>query len=70
MELLEGKMQGTSSPDSVSTRLRKVAELAKQAPDMVFTTLAHHVDVILLKEAFHLTRKDGASGVDQQTAAE
>ena len=37
---------------------------------MVFTTLAHHVDVILLKEAFHLTRKDGASGVDQQTAAE
>ena len=70
MELLEGKMQGTSSPDNISTRLRKVAEQAKQAPDMVFTTLAHHIDVILLKEAFHLTRKDAASGVDQQTAAE
>ncbi|WP_428559796.1 MAG: reverse transcriptase domain-containing protein [Solidesulfovibrio sp. DCME] len=70
MELLEGKMQGTSSPENISTRLQKVAELAKQAPDIVFTTLAHHVDVILLKEAFHLTRKDGASGVDQQTAAE
>ncbi len=63
-------MQGTSSPENISTRLQKVAELAKQAPDIVFTTLAHHVDVILLKEAFHLTRKDGASGVDQQTAAE
>ena len=70
MELLEGKMQGTSSPDNISTRLRKVAEQAKQAPDMVFTTLAHHIDVVFLKEAFHLTRKDAASGVDQQTAAE
>ena len=63
-------MQGTSSPDNISTRLRKVAEQAKQAPDMVFTTLAHHIDVVFLKEAFHLTRKDAASGVDQQTAAE
>ena len=63
-------MQGTSSPDNISTRLRKVAELAKQATGMVFTTLAHHIDVVFLKEAFHLTRKDAASGVDQQTAAE
>ena len=63
-------MQGTSSPENISTRLQKVAELATQAPGMVFTTLAHHIDVIFLKEAFHLTRKDAASGVDQQTAAE
>ena len=34
MELLEGKMQGTSSPENISTRLQKVAELAKQAPDV------------------------------------
>ena len=63
-------MQGTSSPDNISTKLRKVAELAKQAPGMVFTTLAHHIDVVFLKEAFHLTRKDAATGVDQQTATE
>ncbi|WP_428561419.1 MAG: hypothetical protein ACP59X_18900 [Solidesulfovibrio sp. DCME] len=70
MELLEGKMHGKSSPESVSTKLQKVADLAKQAPEMVFTTLAHHIDLVFLKEAFHLTRKDAASGVDQQTAAE
>ena len=63
-------MQGTSSPENVSTKLRKVAELAKQAPEMVFTTLAHHIDLVFLKEAFYLTRKDAATGVDQQTAAE
>jgi len=36
---------------------------------MVLTTLAHHIDVELLEEAHRLTRKDGAAGVDGQTAA-
>lgn len=35
---------------------------------MVFTTLAHHIDVEMLREAFHRTRKDGAPGVDKVTA--
>jgi RNA-directed DNA polymerase len=35
---------------------------------MVFTTLAHHIDLELLREAYRCTRKDGAVGVDQQTA--
>lgn len=37
---------------------------------MVWTTLAHHIDFELLKEAYRLTRKDGAVGVDGQTAKE
>ncbi|HEX7625286.1 MAG TPA: group II intron reverse transcriptase/maturase [Anaeromyxobacteraceae bacterium] len=37
---------------------------------MVFTTLAHHIDQELLQEAYRLTRKDGAVGVDHQTAQE
>jgi RNA-directed DNA polymerase len=37
---------------------------------MVFTTLAHHIDRELLREAYRLTRKDGAVGVDDQTAQE
>lgn len=37
---------------------------------MVFTTLAHHIDRELLLEAYRLTRKDGAVGVDHQTAQE
>ncbi len=63
-------MQGTSSPESVSTRLQRIAELARKAPVMVFTTLAHHIDMELLQEAYRKTRKDGAPGIDGQTAAE
>jgi group II intron reverse transcriptase/maturase len=37
---------------------------------MSWTTLAHHVDEELLHEAFRLTRKDGAPGVDGQTASQ
>jgi RNA-directed DNA polymerase len=37
---------------------------------MVFTTLAHHIDLELLREAYRCTRKDGAVGVDHQTAEE
>jgi RNA-directed DNA polymerase len=64
----EGKMTGKSSPDDVSTRLRRIAELARQAPSMVLTNLAHYIDGDLLREAYRRTRKDGAPGVDGQTA--
>jgi group II intron reverse transcriptase/maturase len=37
---------------------------------MAFTTLAHYIDVDWLREAYHRTRKDGAVGVDEQTASE
>lgn len=37
---------------------------------MVFTTLAHHIDLELLHEAYRKTRKDGAPGIDGQTATE
>ncbi len=63
-------MNGTSSPESVSTRLQGIAELARRSPGMVITTLAHHIDIDLLREAWRLTRKDGAVGVDGQTAGE
>ncbi len=37
---------------------------------MVFTTLAHHIDMEWLQEAYQRTRKDGAPGIDGQTATE
>jgi len=37
---------------------------------MSFTTLAHHIDLDWLQEAYRLTRKDGAVGTDGQTAAD
>lgn len=63
-------MTGTSSPEGVSTRLQRIAFLAREDPGRCLTTLAHHIDVDLLREAFRRTRKDGAVGVDGETAAE
>jgi RNA-directed DNA polymerase len=70
MEPAEGNTEGTSRPEIVSTKLRRIAELARGAPDMVIQTLAHHIDVDFLREAYACTRKDGAKGVDGQTAEE
>lgn len=69
-ELTEGNTPGSSTPVSVSTKLRRITELARGAPDMQIRSLSHHIDVDLLREAFARTRKDGATGVDGQTAAE
>ena len=38
---------GTPSPSNVSTKLQRIAELARQSPQMAFTTLAHHIDIEL-----------------------
>ena len=37
---------------------------------MAFTTLAHHIDIEWMRTAHGHTRKDGAVGVDGQTAEE
>ena len=63
-------MAGTSNPSPVSTRQQRIAELAKQAPQMGFTSLNHHIDRRWLYEAYLRTRRDGAPGVDGQTAAD
>jgi RNA-directed DNA polymerase len=56
------------SSENVCTKLERVAKLAKGAPDMAFTSLSHHMDLGWLAEAHRRTRKDGATGVDGQTA--
>ena len=62
-------MQRTQTLDNVSTKLQRIAELARKAPMMAIRTLAHHIDVEFLRVAYQQTRKDGAVGVDEQTAA-
>lgn len=69
-EPFEGKMNETSGSVAISTKLERIATLARTTPGMALTTLAHHIDLAWLREAYRLTRKDGATGVDQQTAAE
>src|SRR5579872_6325706 len=54
----------------VSTKQERIAELAKQSPQMAFTSLAYLMDLDWLKEAYQRTRKDGAVGVDGVTADE
>jgi group II intron reverse transcriptase/maturase len=70
MEPLEGKMTKSPNLDLVSTKRRRIAELAGQAPAMAFMSLAHHIDINFLHAAYAMTRKDGAVGLDGQTAAE
>ena len=65
-----GKDDGDTDSRTVSTKLERIAKLAREAPDMAFKTLAHHIDIAWLHEAFRRTRKDGAAGVDRQTAEE
>ena len=55
---------------SVSTKQERIAALAKQAPQMAFTSLAYLMDMDWLTEAYRRTRKDGATGVDGMTADE
>ncbi len=52
----------------VSTRQERIAALARQSPQMGFTSLNHHIDLRWLYEAYWRTRQDGAVGVDGQTA--
>jgi group II intron reverse transcriptase/maturase len=54
----------------VSTKLRQIAERARQIRNEGLRTLAHCIDVEFLEAAYRRTRKDGAPGVDGQTAAD
>jgi len=63
-------MPGRFSSGSVSTRLCRIAEVARKTPAMVITTLAHHIDLAWMYEAFRQTRKSGAVGVDKVRAEE
>jgi RNA-directed DNA polymerase len=61
-------MAETQNSVDVSTKLERVAKQAKEFPELSFRTLAHHIDIEWLKEAYRRTRKDGAPGIDGQSA--
>jgi RNA-directed DNA polymerase len=70
MDSLGGKTAGTPILEIVSTRLQRIAQLARESTERALLSVAQHIDLVFLLEAFHRTRKDGATGVDGQTAAE
>lgn len=63
-------MTGTKGPGNIFTKQSKIAKLASVDPQWVLTTLAHHVDLEWLHEAYRRTRQDGAVGVDEVSVEE
>jgi group II intron reverse transcriptase/maturase len=57
-------MTDASTSQGMSTGLQKVAERAKREPAAKFHSLAHFIDVELLKRAFARLRNDAAVGLD------
>jgi len=54
----------------VSTKMQQIAQNAERMPHVSFTSLSYHLDMEWMYEAYKETRKDGAVGVDGQTAKE
>jgi hypothetical protein len=67
--IVGAKGTNMSGFENVSTKQRRIAELAKDAPDMAMD-LSHHMDLEWFMEAYRRTRKNGALGIDEQTAQE
>jgi retron-type reverse transcriptase len=63
-------MTETLNSEIVYTRQQRIAAVAKQMPQKGLTSLNHPLDLVWLHEAYRRTRKDGATGVDGQTATE
>jgi RNA-directed DNA polymerase len=66
-ELQEGIMTTPQTVESMSPKLLKVAERAKNDPQLRFRSLAHLIDESMLKRAFKRLRKNAAVGVDGVT---
>ena len=70
MEPLLGNKRGASEPMSVSTKQQRIAKLAKQSPQMGFTSLNHYLDEEWMREAFRRIRKKSSPGADGVTVGE
>ena len=54
--------------ESVLTKQQRIAQNARTHPEVSFSSLAYHIDMEWMREAYRRTRKDAAPGVDEQTA--
>ena len=53
---------------NLSTKRQRIAELARAKRGVALSTLHHVIDLEWMREAYRLTRKDGAPGIDGVTA--
>ena len=54
-------------PANLSTKRQWIAELARSKPKTALFLLHHVIDLEWMQEAYRLTRKDGATGIDGVT---
>ncbi len=64
------KQEGTLDPANLSTKRQWIAELARAKRGTALHSLHHVIDMNWMLEAYRLTRKDGAPGIDGVTAAD
>jgi RNA-directed DNA polymerase len=64
-----GTMSETLGSGNVTTKIQRIAKLAREHRKRVFSSVAHAIDLDWVREAYRRTRKDGAPGVDGRDAA-
>lgn len=68
--MMKGNKAGTLIPESLSTKLNRVAEMARRYPDFRFATIVHLITVEMLHMSFRQLRRDAAAGIDGVTVQE
>ena len=66
---MAGNTGGGMDPANLSTQRQRIAELARTKPGTALFLLHNVIDLEWMWEAYELTRKDGASGIDGVTAS-
>ncbi len=51
-------MTGSPNLERVSTRLQRIAQLAREDSKRAFLSLAHHIDMDFLREAYRRTERE------------
>ena len=65
-----GTRESSLSLANLSTKRQRIAALARAKRGVTLSTLHHVIDLEWMKEAYRLTRKDGAPGIDGVTATD
>ena len=63
-------MNDTQRSEHVFTVQQRIAQVARERPQEVFTSLNHYLDVEWLKAAYERVKPDSAPGVDGQSWAD
>ena len=69
-EPLTGNMGGDSEPHKPVHETATDSQSGEEEPERALTSLHHLIDLEWMLEAYRLTRKDGAPGIDGVTAAD